>query len=298
VYERLDIYESRKPTLVFERKGNEYSFNAYKELEALVVRNIRNKLFVCTAASWNFEIAKPVVEFIVNDLYTCFAYSYNLPQILEGFKRSGIYDEYKRFCLALLNAGDLSISNFEMGEEEIPDQMKMLLLEILNRNSTGIPTNKVNTYKFTMTHRVEIDGEEKEIPLDLRMESLGTISLFYFAPLLFDSLKNGKTLFVDEIDKSLHPILVQYIVSLFLNKEINKHNAQLICNTHDTNLLSLDIFRRDEVWFMERNPKNGASELYPLTDFSPRKDENIEKGYMLGRYGAIPFIKANTDLWE
>ena len=104
-------------------------------------------------------------------------------------------------------------------------------------------------------------------------------------------LKGGKTLFIDEIDKSLHPILVKYIINMFLDSNMNKNGAQLICNTHDTNLLDLDMFRRDEILFTDRDNKTGISELYKLSDFSPRKDENIEKAYLLGRFGAIPFVK-------
>ena len=81
------------------------------------------------------------------------------------------------------------------------------------------------------------------------------------------------------------------------NSNINKANSQLIFTTHATNLLNLEILRRDQIWFTEKNPYNGASELYPLDSFSVRKDENIEKGYINGRYGAIQFIK-DIDIWQ
>ena len=94
----------------------------------------------------------------------------------------------------------------------------------------------------------------------------------------------------------MHPKLVEFIVKLFNNKDINKVNSQLIFTTHATNLLNLEILRRDQIWFVEKNPLNGNSELYPLDSFSVRKDENIQKGYINGRYGAVPFIK-DIDLW-
>ena len=103
---------------------------------------------------------------------------------------------------------------------------------------------------------------------------------------------------IDELDKSLHPLLVNYIVSLFNNPVINKNGAQLIFNTHDTNLLSLTIFRRDQIWFTEKNYKNGSTDLYPLDEFPVRKNENIQKGYLNGRYGAIPFIAIGEELWQ
>ena len=80
------------------------------------------------------------------------------------------------------------------------------------------------------------------------------------------------------------------------NKEINKANSQLIFTTHAMNLLNLELLRRDQIWFTEKNPENGVTDLYPLDSFSVRKDENIQKGYINGRYGAIPFIK-DVDLW-
>ena len=111
-----------------------------------------------------------------------------------------------------------------------------------------------------------------------------------------DVLDNGKVLIYDEFDKSLHPFIVKYLVEIFNNPEVNKNGAQLIFNTHDTNLLNLEILRRDQIWFAEKNPDDGSSAIYPLDDFSVRKLENVEKGYLLGRYGAIPFLTNNFDL--
>ena len=108
--------------------------------------------------------------------------------------------------------------------------------------------------------------------------------------------KNTKIIIVDELEKSLHPTLVEFIIKLFNNKNINKANSQLIFTTHATNLLNLELLRRDQIWFTEKNPDTGISDLYPLDSFSVRKDENIQKGYINGRYGAIPFIK-DIDLW-
>ena len=83
--------------------------------------------------------------------------------------------------------------------------------------------------------------------------------------------------------------MVEFIISLFHNNDLNINNAQLIFSTHQTSLLNTDFLRRDQIWFIEKNDKD-ASVLYPLTDFSPRVTENIEKGYLQGRFGAIPFL--------
>ncbi len=99
----------------------------------------------------------------------------------------------------------------------------------------------------------------------------------------------GRILFIDELDTSLHPLMVRFLIGLIQNPEINKYNAQLIFTTHDTSVLDTDLFRRDQVWFVEKD-REQASRLYPLSDFKPRKGEALEKGYLNGRYGALPFI--------
>jgi AAA15 family ATPase/GTPase len=107
------------------------------------------------------------------------------------------------------------------------------------------------------------------------------------------ALEDGNPLVVDELEASLHPILALQIVKLFNNPLQNPKNAQLLFTTHDTNLLGsiLDgpALRRDQVWLTEKD-KSGATVLYPLTDFQPRRSENLERGYLQGRYGAIPFL--------
>jgi AAA15 family ATPase/GTPase len=112
---------------------------------------------------------------------------------------------------------------------------------------------------------------------------------------VIDCLENGYVLLVDELDSKLHPNLVCKIVSLFNSKELNQHNAQLIFNTHDTNLLSAELFRRDQIWFTEKD-RFGVATLFSLADFKSevRKNEKFEDNYIRGKYGAVPFL-ANFD---
>jgi AAA15 family ATPase/GTPase len=118
-------------------------------------------------------------------------------------------------------------------------------------------------------------------------ESDGTRALFAFAGPWLDVIENERVLFVDDLDTSLHPLLVHHLVKL-LHQEGKK--AQLIFTTHDTTILSQKLLRRDQVWFMEKGEKY-ETHLYPLADFSPRDNEAIERGYLNGRYGGIPFLK-------
>jgi uncharacterized protein len=106
---------------------------------------------------------------------------------------------------------------------------------------------------------------------------------------LFEIFEAGQLICVDELDRSLHTLLVRQLVDMFHNPQINTGGAQLLFTTHDTSLLSADILRRDQIWFMEKTSEQD-SQLYPLTNFSARKDEAFEKGYLTGRYGAIPIL--------
>jgi AAA15 family ATPase/GTPase len=138
------------------------------------------------------------------------------------------------------------------------------------------------------------DGDGQRIPLSWEDESLGTRRYFALGGPLAHSLHEGSVLVIDELDASLHPLLVQTLIRMFHDPAINRHNAQLIFNTHDTTLLNAGIFRRDQIWFVGKD-RSGASHLYPLLEFSPRKDEALERGYLLGRYGAIPFVEGLLD---
>jgi hypothetical protein len=120
-------------------------------------------------------------------------------------------------------------------------------------------------------------------------ESEGTKKLFALAGLLVSTLRNGRVLVIDELDARLHPTMTREIVSLFNSREANPNHAQLIFTTHDTNLLDNRLFRRDQIWFTEKD-RLGATHLYSLAEFRIRNDEAFERNYIRGRYGAIPFL--------
>ena len=124
---------------------------------------------------------------------------------------------------------------------------------------------------------------------ELHEESLGTQRLYALAAPVLDVLENGRVLLIDELDSSLHTLLVRRLLGMFHSPVLNPHGAQLIFSTHDTSLLDRVLFRRDQVWFTEKNAEQ-VTVFYPLTDFSPRKTEAWERGYLAGRYGAVPFF--------
>ena len=141
------------------------------------------------------------------------------------------------------------------------------------------------------THEVVTSNEKNSYSLSINEESLGTNQLFSLSIVLFYAFKEGKVVIIDEIDRSLHPLLVRHIINSFIKNSTNELPSQLIANTHETDLLDLEILRRDEIAFIDKNFNTGVASLYSLTDFSPRKEENIRKAYLLGRFGAIPFLK-------
>lgn len=130
-------------------------------------------------------------------------------------------------------------------------------------------------------------------PLSEDDQSSGTITFLKYMANILDALRDGATLIIDEFDTSLHPRLIPRIIELFQDVRTNPRNAQLVFSTHDASLLGTSfgepILKRDEVWFVEKHG-DGASELYPLTSFKPRKEHNLERHYLGGSYGAVPDI--------
>jgi AAA15 family ATPase/GTPase len=126
-------------------------------------------------------------------------------------------------------------------------------------------------------------------------ESAGTQKLFSIIGPILDTLQNGYILVIDELDSRLHPSIVNHIINLFNSNITNPKNAQFIFNTHNTNLLNEDIFRRDQIWFVEKNRYN-ESKVYSLADIKVRKEENFEQKYLNGRYGGVPFIENIADV--
>ena len=120
-------------------------------------------------------------------------------------------------------------------------------------------------------------------------ESEGTVKYFSLAYPILDSLENGKRLIVDEFGAKLHTLLLERIISLFNTQSGNSRNAQLLVTLHDTNVLSSNLLRRDQIWFTQKNVR-GESSLYPLSDYRVRSDASYEKDYLLGKYGATPII--------
>lgn len=294
VEEYLYCYNSAKPTLIFDLKeGEKPKYNrAYKgKLETAYQMNTPNKLFLATATTWNAECTKIPFEWLAESIDT-FTEVMDLSGVAVEKYRTDENRQYIDFTKNLLKQADINISSIEVDAKEVIGGAT-LPIQIMVQGKM-IPPNEGKRYEVEITtgHTiVDEDGNSIEYPLTLQEESLGTQLLFFYGPLLKDAFEKGKTLILDEIDKSMHPSLVKFIMNLFRDPDINKAGAQLIVTTHETGILTLDMFRRDQIYFTEKDSKTGVTDLYSLDEFSVRKTENIEKGYLMGRYGAIPFLQ-------
>ncbi len=273
--EYLYYYPNGRETKIFDRTNtSSYSFpqKDNKILNEIKDKTAANKFFLSTATNWNYEKTKPAYDFITLGLGVCTKLE-DLTYLAFKWYANDPDGKYKKSALKFLEKADLNIKDFEITYIDSND--------IIN----PVENKKKESYRVLFTH--EFNG--KEYKLNYYNESLGTQMIFTLIPFIYITFDYNGVLFVDELDRSLHPALVEFILSIF-NSEDNKGSAQLIFNTHDTNLLNLELLRRDQIWFVEKDYKLGSSDLYSLADFSVRNNENIEKGYILGRYGAIPFI--------
>lgn len=300
VEEYLYCYNSAKPTLIFDlRETEEPKYNrAYKgKLETAYQMNTPNKLFLATATTWNVECTKIPFEWLAEYIDT-FTEVMDLSGVAIEKYRTDEKRQYIDFTKDLLKQADINISSIEVDAKEVVGGAA-LPIQIMVQGKM-IPPNEGKRYEVDINtgHTiVDENGTQKEYSLKLQEESLGTQLLFFYGPLLKDAFEKGKTLILDEIDKSMHPSLVKFIMNLFRDPDINKAGAQLIVTTHETGILTLDMFRRDQIYFTEKDSRTGVTDLYSLDEFSVRKTENIEKGYLMGRYGAIPFLQ-NEEVLE
>lgn len=243
-----------------------------------------NALFLSTAAQLNSEQLAPVYGWFKRTLRTAQVGGWN-----KGFSASLCEDvEGRAKIMEFLKAADLGIDDVQVVKEKfdagkLPDGMSEAIKQQMVDLLEGEEFFEVKTLHRTPDGRI--------VAFKLDDESDGTQKLFAFAGPWLDGLKNGYVLFIDELHDNLHPKLVRFLVELFHNPATNPNNAQLVFTTHETSILSQEVFRRDQIWFCEKDDSL-ATALIPLTDFSPRKGrENLELSYLAGRYGALPYVR-------
>lgn len=292
--EWLNAYPQGKKQKWFVRKvaeSDEFSFSRLlsgenKGVQALT-RN--NSLFLSTAAQNNHPKLTPIFEWFdealefIDDrsrLNIATAQQCLTPESLAGITK-------------IMKSADLGITGIDIDEEKMPSDLEKALERLFEDDPKQLKLMKAAQIHPSLRHRVEADGNDVKLPFS--NESRGTQALFGLAGAIVKRLTDGGLLCVDELDASLHPLMAVEIVKLFNDPKSNPSNAQLLFNTHDTNILECADLRRDQIWFTEKD-KTGATHLYSLTDYKARKEENIKRGYLQGRYGAIPFIRTPAPL--
>lgn len=287
VAEWLMAYQNFKPQLWFDRKLDiQTGLTAYKFSKYLVGQKKvweeatrPNALFLSTAVQLNSESLRPIHDWFAHSVNVFLdgghiPHQYSTVKLLDKVEQARITN--------FLSSADIAISSVTAQSTQGRSQSITFDLET-GHASTHTEDGDILVPKFKhSSNGIEVD-------FDLGDESQGTQKLFALSGVIFDILERGSLLAIDELDRSLHPHLVRKIVEVFQNPEVNKKGAQLVFTTHDTTLLDTSLLRRDQIWFAEKM-RDQSSELVPLSDFSPRKGEAIERGYLAGRYGGVPIL--------
>jgi AAA15 family ATPase/GTPase len=294
------LYEStakaEKPLFVRTEEGIGVADN-FKEGKDKEEATNDNRLFVSLVAQLGGETCKKIIAWfqgcnLISGL-TNQAYSKITMQMIQH-RMHGFDDALQLFKKLQLGFNDIITRETTI----VTDLMKNQVAEPFKDFVKGIDGKKFLLMK-TLHNKYNSEGQIIDtVVFDKNnQESEGTKKIIDLSGPVFDTLLTGKVLIVDELDAKLHPLLTREIVNLFNSKETNPKHAQLLFATHDTNLLSADIFRRDQVWFTEKDEVE-QTDLYNLVEFrlpdgsKVRNDSNLERNYIRGRYGAIPYIKA------
>ena len=284
VSESLLVYRSSKPTQLFSRQyidgdGDDYEFSTYLTgPRRLWQESTRpNALFLSMAAQLNSEQLSPVFNWIVRNITFLPAGATVLPDFTTALLAT---EQGRASIREFLSTADISIADVQaVPRKGMQAQWVM--------SASGLQASQEER-EFLMPV-FEHSTPKGSAKFELHDESEGTQRLYGLIAPVLDCLRDGRVLVVDELDSSLHTLLVRRLVTMFQTPELNPNGAQLIFSTHDTSLLDHTLFRRDQIWFTEKDADQ-ATRLYPLTDFSPRKQEAWERGYLAGRYGAVPFF--------
>ncbi len=270
--EYLYHWPNGREALIFSRENGKYEFREnVNEQITLSNRTAENKLYLVSSNDWN------------------------LPQTENAYKW---FLEKLTFLMAEPPASSKTVAQIADGDEKKARILKELLLADLGISDVSVKSTSGKAPVITTTHRmIREDGSVEHFSLVMDQESSGTQRFFARIGGWLQALEDGALLVVDEIEDSLHPLLTKRLIEMVQDNTVNTNGAQLLFTTHDAMLLDLTFFRRDQIWFAEKNEKSCATELYSLASFSPRKGENIRKGYLQGRFGAIPFIGGDA-LWQ
>lgn len=293
-HESLRAFRSAREQVWYSRdwdpKTSAYSWtpdrpSGFRRDPQLEGYTLRNMLFLSKAVANNREELEPVYGWFKEKLHFLdlganrgFSHSFTLKQIEEQA-------EHAKRIIDLLRHADIGVSGASVVEDR-PDNEKLEMN--INSAPEGV-REMLRKRKWLLPELTHQGTDDSNIPLPWNRESAGTQRLFALAGPWLDILKRGLVVCVDELETSMHPLMVRELMRLFMSEQENTNGAQLIFTTHNPLLLDTTLIRRDQVWFTDKD-ESGTAHLYPLTDYSPRKEESLVRGYLSGRYGAVPFI--------
>ena len=283
---------------MFERDNNGFNFGRWLKGQNNNIAELTrpNSLFLSAAAQNSHEQLSKIYEYFRS---IDFASSISVPSTTASALYTG--NDPDQRVIEFLTSINTGVIGYQKRETDISDKdraMRRDIVAIVEKLSGG--TIKIEPDKYDKHVAIELAhrGRQGEsVYLDLDSESAGTRRLLIVLSLAYQALDEGTLLCIDEVDASLHTYASEAILKLFCRPEINRNGAQLIATTHNTNLMKSSVLRRDQLWFTEKTPE-GATELYPLTDIRTRKGDNIEAGYLQGRYGALPSDDITLPLHE
>ena len=300
------LYHSPKgqKATVFTRTEQKFTFTEEKAKRKLISEAVApNQLFFSVACTMNDADCMRAMKWFRDYVFFSRDYADIPEQLLE-------YSNDKNMLAAIsgyAKAADLGIEKMEFefkdevvkdfeSEKNIPEEIRFALTAFMqnlkeNSNISEIGLQKSEVRATSYHNGINKNGIKTSFTLDLSDESDGTRKLMSIAPAIESVLNNGGIVLVDELEKELHPMLVNYIVAKFQSKTSNPNGAQLIFTTHNTELLNMELMRKDQLYFADINRNDGASELYSIGDFTTKTADNIRKGYLAGKYGATPDIE-------
>jgi hypothetical protein len=284
--EVLKYYPKNKAATIFERHDQKFIFVNDKAKQRMISEAVKeNVLYLSVSSQLKYAPSQEVFEWFQKFLVITNGDPEHLIEIL--IKRMESDHSFETRVLKALRIADFGITSLMELEGEVKNtSVKPQKSSALSLQDVWLTHNATNK-----------NGENIQVELPMYEESSGTVNFISMIGPVIDTILGGTTLVVDEIDLTFHSDLSKWIIGLFHNPKENPNGAQLIFNTHDTNLLNQNLIRRDQVWFVEKNWETGTSTISSLSEFKVRKDKNIEDAYLSGRYRAVPFI-SNERLME
>ena len=282
-----------------------------KQRFQFIAKNTRpNQPFLTETVESNSERYRNIYDWFKSGLTVIYPEAHFIPLdmvIRPGQKGESVYGEFfKNLGLGIAGIKEIKLDP-ENSIKEIPDEvLSDIKKNLKNGEQKYFADSKKARYRLSKNDKGEFElykmivlhemaQTQEKVPFELKNESDGTLRLIDLIPSLVDMCENEKLYVIDELDRSMHAQLTRAFLEYFFSCSTSR--SQILATTHELDLLDLDLLRKDEIWFVEKD-RASASHLYSLEEFKPRYDKDIRKGYLQGRFGAIPIIRTlGTRMW-